>query len=155
MTIESREKIRHLVFTNRQVRILQMIIDGISLKEFLEREAIARVSYGLDRLKLAEMAGKNSRTAGTCLAIVEAIRRGRLDTANLPGDPQEPLDLQESQFLAAMFSGRSREEFCQDNRLSKPQLRHIENSVCDKLGVDNLYIAVAWLAREKKNYEGL
>ncbi|OGD94990.1 hypothetical protein A3A48_01580 [Candidatus Curtissbacteria bacterium RIFCSPLOWO2_01_FULL_37_9] len=144
---------QYVVFTDRDILILKGLVRGLTKKQFEDEFGIPYLVLKANKLSIAESFGGSIARNGIFMAIVEAFRQGKIDE-DIPTRAPEKTNGQFSDFelglWSFMYQGKSIAEICDNFNLQRGKIVGFEVQICQKLGVDTMYQAVAWLARENK-----
>lgn len=142
-------------FAQREIIILQGLVDGLNWKEFDERFGIKRRVLKANRESIAARFSPTGHVGGIYRAIVEAIGQEKLDTSNLPQRYEGQLNELEIGFFAMMYKGKTASEVTEALGIKIREFPTYKNRICEKLGVGNFFAAIGCMARDNKGDDQL
>ena len=92
-------------FTQKEIIVLQGLIDGLTWKEFDAQFDITRLVLKNSKESIASRFSPTGQIGGIYIAIAEAIKQDLLDTSNLPKEYAGQLTKLEIQFFALQYKG--------------------------------------------------
>ena len=137
-------------FTQREIIILQGLIDGLNWKEFDDRFDIKRRVLKANRESIAARFSPNGHVGGIYLAIIEAIKQDKLDTRKLPREYPGQLTGSEIHFFVMQYKGKRASEVCESLGIEMREIPTYRNRISEKFGINNFFAAIACMARDNK-----
>ena len=149
------------VFTQREILVLQGMIDGLTWQEFDAKFDLKRIVLKATKDSIAARFTQTGHVGGIYLAIIEAIKQDLLVTSNLPKEYRGQLTKSEINFFSMQYKGTRTSEVCESLGIEMREIPSYRNRICEKLGVDkklgvgNFFAAIACLARDNKEADQL
>ena len=143
------------VFTQREILVLQGLVDGLDWQEFDAKFGIKRIVLKATKGSIAERFSPTGHVGGIYIAIIEAIDQDKLDTSNLPREYAGQLNGLEIGFFAMMYKGKTASEVTESLGIEIREFPSYKNRICEKLRVGNFFAAIACMARDNKGDDQL
>ena len=138
------------VFAQREIVILQGLVDGLTWQEFDARFDIKRIVLKATRDSIAARFSPNGHVGGIYLAIIEAIKQDKLDTSKLPREYPGQLTGTEIHFFVMQYKGKRASEVCESLGIEMREIPTYRNRISEKFGINNFFAAIACMARDNK-----
>lgn len=136
--------------SGRQIKVLQGLLHGFDTADF-HRIGIEPLILTYEKQGIAEKFGTSSIQTGVCRGVVWGIKQDKFNTSSIPEYIRQNLEDKQDQFLEAVVQGDSIKELMSGLSLKKGEFRSFELEICRRIGVSNLYMAVACKAKDMKD----